>query len=659
MKTKLDIKYLFIAIALVLIGGLVAYFTTNIQPIRKSSAQTATQALISVEPATGTYTVGQTFSFRIYVNVGATYNAAQMQVYYSSGTAQWQYVGGSFSGSAFNGGRTATPKSNGYGNYIELNAARASGTGGLNGKNLVATLTFKATKAGNDSYMRPRGTYIGNYPYTQFTVKSVDGSYATVNPAPPPPTDVCPNLGGAQPTVPAGYIKDGNGNCVRPAPPPPPRTTNPTPPPSTTTPAPSGGGGSAAPNPKPEISESTYIEGTEGLDITQESAPSETGLDITDLAISEQNYHSVTLTWKTTKPANSKANYSTEIDDLYFEKKDDTQATDHKLVIDKDLKAGTQYYVRVTSDDGSGPVTADSEFNTKPIPVIVLVTDESNKPLKDATVTIGEFTQKTDEKGEAKMESPEGDINIFAEKDDLSREISATVDIPTDATAEPQRITMTLGKTSEIKAAKSEQQNSKKNGLPIWLTLLIGLFVLSGLGYFILLFIKKKRQSQMNSSYASDPLEAENYSQPTDTVPDLPAATPIVTQTDNSAPITPPVQPVQPPVAAPPVAEPTYQDLSNTEMPHHTSLKDMISYNQPTPPIASDPSYPYQPEDNLPITPVQATQTNDIEQSTEQMPASDYPEAESIPTEAEPSSYSNENSDADVDGDTLNIHHKS
>lgn len=37
-----------------------------------------------------------------------------------------------------------------------------------------------------------------------------------------PPTDVCPNIEGNQATVPAGMVKDANGNCVTPPPPPPP-----------------------------------------------------------------------------------------------------------------------------------------------------------------------------------------------------------------------------------------------------------------------------------------------------------------------------------------------------------------------------------------------------------------------------------------------------
>lgn len=37
---------------------------------------------------------------------------------------------------------------------------------------------------------------------------------------PPPPVDVCPNIDGMQSEVPAGYVKDANGNCVATPPPP-------------------------------------------------------------------------------------------------------------------------------------------------------------------------------------------------------------------------------------------------------------------------------------------------------------------------------------------------------------------------------------------------------------------------------------------------------
>ena len=36
--------------------------------------------------------------------------------------------------------------------------------------------------------------------------------------SPPPPTDACPNIEGNQATVPAGMVKDGQGNCVTPPP---------------------------------------------------------------------------------------------------------------------------------------------------------------------------------------------------------------------------------------------------------------------------------------------------------------------------------------------------------------------------------------------------------------------------------------------------------
>jgi hypothetical protein len=43
-------------------------------------------------------------------------------------------------------------------------------------------------------------------------IKDQEGNCVT-----PPPTDVCPNLEGAQETVPAGTVKDDQGNCVTPA----------------------------------------------------------------------------------------------------------------------------------------------------------------------------------------------------------------------------------------------------------------------------------------------------------------------------------------------------------------------------------------------------------------------------------------------------------
>ena len=56
-------------------------------------------------------------------------------------------------------------------------------------------------------------------------VKDEQGNCVT---PPPPPTDVCPNIDGNQATVPEGMVKDEQGNCVTPPPPPP--TTQTTPP---------------------------------------------------------------------------------------------------------------------------------------------------------------------------------------------------------------------------------------------------------------------------------------------------------------------------------------------------------------------------------------------------------------------------------------------
>lgn len=54
----------------------------------------------------------------------------------------------------------------------------------------------------------------GNHPESSITVVRPSGC------APPPPTDVCPNIAGVQASVPAGMVKDASGNCVTPPPPP-------------------------------------------------------------------------------------------------------------------------------------------------------------------------------------------------------------------------------------------------------------------------------------------------------------------------------------------------------------------------------------------------------------------------------------------------------
>ena len=52
-------------------------------------------------------------------------------------------------------------------------------------------------------------------------IKARNGGTASCT---PPPTDQCPNIQGNQASVPAGMIKDANGNCVTPPPPHPPPT---------------------------------------------------------------------------------------------------------------------------------------------------------------------------------------------------------------------------------------------------------------------------------------------------------------------------------------------------------------------------------------------------------------------------------------------------
>lgn len=335
---------------------------------------------------------------------------------------------------------------------------------------------------------------------------------------------------------------------------------------------------SPSPTPKPSPTPTPPKPSSPKAQAPSQSNASASGLRISDFTISELEYRSTLLTWKTNKPSTTKANYSTNKDDLYTEQKNDDKVTDHTLRLEGDgIKAGRHYFVRITSDDGSGPVTIDGEFDTKSIAVIIAVTDESNQPATEAIVTAGEVTATTDSNGEALLSLPEGEISIFAEKDDLSQQITATIEVPNDET--PQRISLSL---SKISVTELTSEKSSKKGFPWGWLLLIPLIIAAGIGGFI--FWKRRQNTSSYSTY-QDPLEAENYNAAQ--IPSTPFLPPTDTETHEDMPPAPPVPEVPiPEMPAPPAApEPSYQELENLEVPHHPSLPELVGrYGQTTPP---------------------------------------------------------------------------
>lgn len=532
IRTIQSLSYQFYLIIFVAIF-VIASYTPNIGRVEAAS----TTASFTVSPSSGTFRKGSTFALKVNVSLANKYNASWADLYFNS--SRFQYISTTF-GSAYNGGGTASLKSNAYGSYISLAATRTSG-GPLNGSYALASINFKALSTGG-AYANFGSKRVVLYPTTEYTTASTNGNYTVTNPVTPPAT-----------------------------------TPNPTPTPSPTpTPAPTPAPAPTPTPPKPAPRAKAPVQ----------SKPSRTGLLISDFTIGGLGYNSANLSWKTNKPASSKANFSTDKADLSHESLDNTATTDHSITLGgDDLQAGNHYYVRITSDDGSGPVTIDGEFDTKYIPVIIKVTDTNSNPIDSATITVGDSIGISDSDGQAPFDLKQGEVSIHASKNELSTDFTAQIDVP--AEGDPTQ-TITIALTDSAAPASSNQTTKNKSSsvgriIAAFFVLLIG----GGLVFFMIV----RRRVSTSSSVLGDALEAENYTQPV-APPPLPPAEPI-TSTSQQSPdptygpqhhaslpelvkqhagaeaVTSTVK--QPEVAVSP---------TGNQIPKHASLKDLVSVPQ-------------------------------------------------------------------------------
>jgi hypothetical protein len=260
--------------------------------------------------------------------------------------------------------------------------------------------------------------------------------------------------------------------------------------------------------------------------------------------------------------------------------KSDAKTMDHSLKLESDvLKAGGHYYFRITSDDGSGPATADGEFDTKSIPVIINITDTNNKPVEGADITIGDQSSTSDDTGQAAFDLPEGDVTITAQKDDLSKEITATINVPTDDT--PAQLSLSLSKGVK---APTVVKKSNKSGMPLWAKIILSLVGLAAVAAAVILFLRRRNaKAAQLPAYVGDALEAENYTSATPIPTTLPEPSIAIQSSFEPAPI-------------PSTPEPNYQQLPAAAVPQHQSLPELVGrYGAAAPEQSSgyvDPSSP-------------------------------------------------------------------
>lgn len=507
------------------------FLGSSLRPKYETVAQSSGTARLSYAPAGGKFTTGQTIDIAVMVSVNGPYNAATTQVYFNSNTLQ--YLGRTLS-PAFNGdGNKTVLSSNGFGAYVDIYDNRTSG-GPLTGSNRLMTLRFKALRAGN-SHLNFGPSTVLNYPTTNYAISAQNSQLTVANPTPPPAPTPTPN-----PTP-----------APAPTPTPPRPSPNPTP-----APAPN-----PTPNPAPRPS---VITRPPAATAPPTSSSSETGQQITNLAVQDIGYKTATVTWNTVKPSPSKINFSTDEEDLYEELLKEDLTTEHRLTFDTEtLQAGRTYYFRVSALDGAETVTIDGNITTKSIPVIIKVTDSGDTPLEGATVVIAEEELSTNEDGEVSVELPEGEQYIVAEKDTLYRQLYAAIEVPSED-EDVQRITLMLSDQEAFTPISAEPPEEAGTGFP-WIAVILPTFLLIA-GFVGFIIWRKKRAEQTSSAYIGDPLEAENYTAHIIPTTELPPSIPENTLLPDPGPSLPP----QPLPAVPLLPE------NDSLVPHHTSLPEML-----------------------------------------------------------------------------------
>jgi hypothetical protein len=151
---------------------------------------------------------------------------------------------------------------------------------------------------------------------------------------------------------------------------------------------------------------------------------------ISDLKITEITALSFSVTWTTNEPADSYIEYGLNAN-YGFTIGTADKVTAHSVRVEGPLVLPkTDYIFRATSTDTAGnKVTGDQNTtSTKGVPLLVLVTDQTNKPLKDATVSIDGEESTTKSDGTALFLLTKGKKTIAVHQKNLQTTGSFTID---------------------------------------------------------------------------------------------------------------------------------------------------------------------------------------------------------------------------------------
>ncbi len=511
------------------------------------------------------YTIGSTFTIQARLSLSGqmiSYTVINGAVLYPSSNLQLvDYSFGHFGTGALTPGDGS----------LTFRTATASYAGDYS----LVNLTFKAIANGNVTLQYSSGTSTSNFvpkqlnptSFSIYTPPCPSGQIGTwpncTTPPPPPPTDVCPNISGAQATVPAGMIKDANGNCVYPP-------SSPPPPPA----------------PKPPLPQQTRS--TTPAPVETPPAPAIDDGSIKNVDV----YSTITQTTITWEAASQTADYVVKYTDKDGKSAEvaATKTSDNRYSASLEKLSPLQRYeftIQKASD--TKPIYQNS-FTTRGFPVIISITSNS-QPYS----------------GSFKIDDDEYSTSDGAAYIELTP-TEHTIIVSSDAGSLNQKFTVSSDTLSEDGATAKEQDFAFKLQSPST-TAALGWFrwwmllplLLIPLAIFLFLLWRRRRQSETTTDHPYVPITdvydnppiAANVAEPTDVIAspaETPASTAPAKPLEDSSPT-----PSQPPADRPSAAPDTATDSSSPTEPTQPSapplqVNDYTVANAQQPPSADMPS---------------------------------------------------------------------
>lgn len=495
MTQKLRRNYPFISLLAVFAASIFLLATNS--PVHAQSYPTGTATLSSGKY---TYATGETFAVTARLNI----SVASMTGLYGIITVSNNLTITNVSPGADFGAYIETPQRMSFNGYIYPTSpnpvtmvtltvrANATGSGLIKYQYLAESNAYITRQSLSVNIVHPTcpAGQIGTPPNCSYPVVDVcpniagtqtsvppgmikDASGNCVNivapspPAPPPPpppapaptpspapTDVCPNIAGAQSTIPAGMIKDGNGNCV----------------------------------PRPATQQPRAVENpadTQAPD--SETNPQGVPAELRDLSV-QASYRSAEIRFSAAPNAVIKLQYGSQNNiDKTAEVSKDGESYSAAIA---GLEPYTVYQYKISGVIDGKDVQYQGKFTARGLPVRIVITQDGS-PVPNSVFYIDGVKLQTGEDGEALVELGVREYVITIENGSSTSE--HTINVAGNVLSDNDRV----AREQRFDIALPAQEAFGMGSLPNWLWVIIG--GVAGfliIGALIFVWLKRRRDAQ-------------------------------------------------------------------------------------------------------------------------------------------------------------------